>query len=60
MIVDDWLDRQSEFENDVAGYFQAGNLKSIETVADRLEQTVPAFFGLFGGKNVGKLVVKLS
>jgi NADPH-dependent curcumin reductase CurA len=32
----------------------------LETVVDGLDQAVPAFIGLFGGKNVGKMVIKLS
>ncbi len=60
LIVGDWLNRQSEFEKEVGGHFQAGRLKSLETVVDGLDQAVAAFIGLFDGKNVGKMVVKLS
>ncbi|CAN5898865.1 NADP-dependent oxidoreductase [soil metagenome] len=60
MIVGDWLDRQSEFEKEVGAHFQAGRLKSLETVVDGIDQAVAAFIGLFGGKNVGKMVVKLA
>jgi len=60
MIVGDWLNRQSEFEKEVGAHFQAGRLKSLETVVDGIDQAVAAFIGLFGGKNVGKMVVKLS
>jgi hypothetical protein len=51
---------QSEFEKEVGGYFQFSKLKSLETVVDGLDQAVAAFIGLFDGKNVGKMVVKLS
>ena len=51
---------QSEFENEVGTHFQAGKLTSMETVVDGLDQAVDAFIGLFGGNNVGKMVVKLS
>ena len=60
LIVGDWLNLQSEFEKEVGGHFQAGRLKSLETVVDGLDQAVAAFIGLFDGKNVGKMVVKLS
>jgi len=60
LIVGDWLDRQSEFEKEVGAYYQAGKLKSLETVMDGIDQAADAFIGLFDGKNVGKMVVKLS
>ena len=60
LIVGDWLPRQSEFENEVGAQFQAGKLKSLETVVEGIDQAAAAFIGLFGGKNVGKMVVKLS
>lgn len=59
-IAGDWLNRQSEFEKEVGGHFQFSKLKSLETVVDGLDQAVAAFIGLFDGKNVGKMVVKLS
>lgn len=60
LIVSDWLDRQSEFEQEVGGYFQAGKLKNQETVVNGIDRAVDAFIGLFEGKNVGKMVVKLN
>jgi NADPH-dependent curcumin reductase CurA len=60
LIVRDWLDRQGEFEKEVGGYFRAGKLKNKETVVEGIEQAVGAFIGLFEGKNVGKMVVKLT
>ena len=60
LIVRDWLDRQSEFEKEVGAHYQAGKLKSLETVVVGIDQAVDAFIGLFDGKNVGKMVVKLS
>ena len=60
LIVSDWLDRQSEFEQEVGGYFQAGKLKNKETVVVGIERAVGAFIGLFEGENVGKMVVKLN
>ncbi len=60
LIVSDWLDRQSEFEQEVGGYFQAGKLKNQETVVTGIDRMVEAFLGLFEGKNIGKMVVKLN
>jgi hypothetical protein len=59
-IVRDWLDRQGEFEKEVGGYFRAGKLKNKETVVEGIGQAADAFLGLFEGKNVGKMVVKLT
>jgi NADPH-dependent curcumin reductase CurA len=60
MIVSDWLDRQAEFEKEVGGYFRAGKIKHKETVVEGIDSAVGAFIGLFHGRNVGKMVVKLT
>jgi len=60
LIVRDWLDRQGEFEKEAGGYFHAGKLKNKETVVEGISQAVGAFIGLFEGKNVGKMIVKLA
>ncbi len=60
LIVSDWLSRQNEFEEEVGNYYQSGKIKNKETVAVGIEQAVDAFIGLFDGKNVGKMVVKLT
>jgi NADPH-dependent curcumin reductase CurA len=59
MIVGDWLHRQSEFEKEVAVSYQAGKLRTLETVVDGIDHAADAFIGLFEGRNVGKMVVKL-
>lgn len=59
LIVRDWLDRQDEFEKEVGAYFSAGKVKNKETVVEGIDHAVGAFLGLFKGKNVGKMVVKL-
>ena len=59
-IVTDWMDRRSEFEEEVGGYYRSGKLKSKETVVEGIDHAVDAFIGLFAGQNIGKLVVKLT
>jgi len=59
-IVSDFLDRRPQFIQEVGGYFRAGKLKNEETVVSGIEQAVPAFIGLFAGKNLGKMVVSLT
>jgi NADPH-dependent curcumin reductase CurA len=59
-IVSDWLHRQREFEKEVGGHFRAGRLKNKETVVAGIEHAVGAFIGLFQGRNVGKMVVRLA
>ncbi len=60
LIVSDFLDLQNEFKKEVGGYFREGKLKNKETVVVGIEQAVSAFIGLFSGKNIGKMVVKLD
>ena len=60
MLIRDWLGRRNEFEKEVGGYLRAGKLKNKETVVEGIDQAVGAFIGLFGGKNIGKMVVKLA
>jgi NADPH-dependent curcumin reductase CurA len=60
LLVRDWLDRRASFENEVGGYFRAGKLRNKETVLTGIENAVDAFLGLFAGKNVGKMIVRLA
>jgi NADPH-dependent curcumin reductase CurA len=60
LIVGDSLDRRAEFEKEVGGYFRAGKLKNHETVVEGIDHAVAAFIGLFDGRNIGKMVVKMS
>ena len=60
LIVSDSLHLLGDFEREVGGYFQAGKLKNKETVVTGIDRAVEAFLGLFDGKNIGKMVVKLD
>ena len=60
LIVRDWLDRRAVFEREVGGYFGARKLINKETVVEGIDHAVGAFIGLFEGKNIGKMVVKLT
>jgi NADPH-dependent curcumin reductase CurA len=60
LIVSDSLNLRSEFEQEVGGYYLAGKLKNKETIVVGIDQAVEAFIGLFSGKNIGKMVVKLA
>ena len=60
LIAGDWLARQTEFQNEVGGYYRAGKLKNQETVVEGIDHAVDAFLGLFSGKNQGKMVVKFT
>jgi NADPH-dependent curcumin reductase CurA len=60
LIVSDSLHLIDEFQTEVGGYFLAGKLKNKETVVTGLDRAVEAFLGLFDGKNIGKMVVKLD
>ncbi|MFN7102099.1 MAG: hypothetical protein ACK4N1_05695 [Pseudorhizobium sp.] len=56
----DHLDGFSDFERQMRGWLDAGQLRCQETIIDGLDQAPTAFIGLFKGHNTGKLVVRLS
>ncbi len=58
-IVFDSMKRMPEFLADVVPHIAAGRVHSRETTIDGLERAPQAFIDLFGGKNVGKMVVKI-
>ena len=59
-IVLDHFGQATEAVTEIAGLMQQGKLKPLETVVEGFEQLPTAINMLFDGKNVGKLVVKLS
>ncbi len=59
-IVSDHWNRMPDFLRDMAGWIRAGKMAWTETIVEGIENTPSAFVGLFEGKNLGKMVVKLS
>jgi NADPH-dependent curcumin reductase CurA len=55
----DYDHRWAEFHDDMLRWTLSGELRSAETVHDGLEAVPDAFVGLFSGKNLGKMLVKL-
>jgi NADPH-dependent curcumin reductase CurA len=58
-IVNDYLDRVTEFRDAMRGWMKDGLVRSDETVREGLEATPEAFLALFSGGNVGKMLVRL-
>jgi NADPH-dependent curcumin reductase CurA len=48
-----------EFYREMGRWVASGAVKPHETVVDGLEAAPDAFLGLFSGKNVGKMLVRL-
>ena len=58
-IVSDHGKRMKGFQQDMASWLRAGELKYREDVVEGLEQAPGAFIGLLQGSNFGKLVIKV-
>ena len=58
-IYTDYLPRIGEFFRDMGAWVASGQVRSQETVVDGLERMPEAFLGLFEGRNVGKMLVRL-
>jgi len=59
-IVSDHNDRRADFLRDMSGWIKAGRMKWSETIVDGFDRMPEAFLGLFSGKNLGKMVVRLG
>lgn len=52
--------RIPDFERDIVSWYNAGKLKSRETLFDGIDHAVDAFLGVMRGENIGKMLVKLG
>jgi NADPH-dependent curcumin reductase CurA len=60
MMVTDYAARYGEAARTMAGWMQAGKLKSHEQIEQGLENFPEIFLKLFTGENVGKLILKVA
>ena len=58
-IVFDFQSRMDEFYRDMGQWLAGGQVTAHETVVEGLEAMPDAFRGLFSGRNVGKMLVRL-
>jgi NADPH-dependent curcumin reductase CurA len=59
IIFDHWNEYPA-FVSKMTQWIQQGKITAKETVYEGIEQAPDAFIGLFTGKNIGKMLVKLS
>ncbi|MTE13590.1 NADP-dependent oxidoreductase [Nocardia aurantiaca] len=59
-IVSEFADQAGEFYSAAAQWIAQGKLAYLEDIVDGLDHAVEAFQGLLTGKNLGKLVIKVS
>ena len=59
-IVDDHLERFPAFLDDCLAWMRAGELRYREDIVEGLDESPRAFLGLFEGRNIGKLLVRVS
>ncbi|MBU2644633.1 NADP-dependent oxidoreductase [bacterium] len=58
-IVTDHVADSETFLKEMTSWIQAGAIKTRKTVYNGIEKAPEAFLGLFEGKNIGKMLVKL-
>jgi len=60
IILDHYADRFDDFRRDMGEWVGAGRVKLREDLIDGLENAPAAFIGLLGGRNFGKLLVRVA
>lgn len=58
LVIDHIADAPA-FYRDMSAWFNQGRLRQRETIVDGLENMPDAFLGLFDGRNIGKMLVRL-
>jgi NADPH-dependent curcumin reductase CurA len=59
-IVSNYSHRFSEALAQLTKWLNEGKLKYTETIVEGFDNLPEAFLGLFSGKNLGKMVVKVN
>jgi NADPH-dependent curcumin reductase CurA len=59
-IVSDHLGLRPRFLAEMVEWIKAGKMRWTETIIDGFERTPEAFLGLFSGRNIGKMVVRIG
>jgi NADPH-dependent curcumin reductase CurA len=59
-IVSDFAAHLGDFERDMSAWLRDGKVKYREDVVDGLAKAPDGFMGLLGGRNLGKLSVRVS
>jgi NADPH-dependent curcumin reductase CurA len=59
-IVTEFWDRYPEYLKSLSDWIRDGRIKWEETVFEGIEKAPEAFLGLFAGRNLGKMLVKLA
>ena len=59
-IISDHYDRLPEFLAQAGPWVREGRLRYRETIIEGIENAPRAFLGLFGGENVGKMLIKVG
>lgn len=58
-IVSDHFDVYERFVSDLSSWMMAGKVKTRDTIYEGIDNAPEAFMGLFTGRNIGKMLVKL-
>jgi NADPH-dependent curcumin reductase CurA len=59
-IVTDYAAQAKEFSAEVGAWLREGRIKYREDVVEGMEKAPEAFMGLLKGRNMGKLLVRVS